>query len=198
MKLSTANFSSRAFTLVELMFAMVIGLAVAGPVLLLLFQTATEQRKGLVSATVEENAYVLESKLAICLHSASSDLGITPDYSSQLTDTNGTGLGFYKSIFFFTVTNGINVRANIKFDSTSGSVVYTPNVLTTAGQSVWMTNGLTTKLTKLWFSPGKNLDGSGDASLVNVILQMDDNGFSNQRTNTSSVYRNFSVQIRND
>jgi hypothetical protein len=63
-----------------------------------------------------------------------------------------------------------------------------------------MTNSPTVALTKLYFSTSFNLDGSQNNSLVNVVFQMNDNGFSQQSpiNNPASIMRNFSVQMRND
>ena len=45
-----------------------------------------------------------------------------------------------------------------------------------------------------------NPDGSQDNSLVNVMIQMDDNGYSHQNpiNNPASIYRAFSIKMRSD
>jgi len=63
----TAGISGRAFTLVELLVATAVGSTVAGAVLLLLCQTATEQRYGFSDMTVEEEAYELEADITSSL-----------------------------------------------------------------------------------------------------------------------------------
>jgi prepilin-type N-terminal cleavage/methylation domain-containing protein len=190
---------ARGFTLVELMVAMAIGLGLAGTVVLLLVQAATEQRHGFSDTTVEEKAYVLQASLAGCLRSMSASMGFSPNYSSSCYDTNGNFLG-YKSIFVFSPSNGVYTTASIAYNSTNGQVVYTPNVSVPTTQITWISNTATVDLTEFYFTTSFNPDGSQNNSLVNVAFQMNDNGFSRQGliNNPTSIFRNFSMQMRND
>jgi hypothetical protein len=192
-----AGKSSLAFTLVELMFSMAVGLGLAGTVMLLLVQAASEQRNGFADTTVEEQAYILEANITSCLRSMSANQGLTPNYSSGLY-SSGTFLG-WQSIFVFAPSNGVYTTASITYNSTTGQVIYAPNVAAT-GQIIWMSNSPSAALTELYFNPSANPDGSPNASLVNVAFQMNDNGFSQQGStnNPTSIFRNFSVQMRND
>jgi prepilin-type N-terminal cleavage/methylation domain-containing protein len=195
---TSAGVSRHAFTLVELMVAMVIGLGLAGSTVLLLVQSATEQRSGFADTTVEEKAYTLQANITSCLRSMSANQGLTPVYSSGVNNTNGTLLG-YQSVFVFYPTNGGYVTASISYNPSTGKVTYTPNVASPP-QVIWMTNGTSTELTEFYITTSFNPDGSQNNSLVNVVFQMNDNGFSQQGTinNPSSIFRNFSVQMRND
>lgn len=190
--------SQRGFTLLELMVATVIGASLAGVVLLLLSQAASEQRNGFADTTVEEQAYMLEANITACLRSMSANQGFTPNYSTAQLDTNGNLLG-YKSIFLFYPTNGAYTTATIAYSPSNGQVLFTPNIMVSSTQ-LWMSNGPCVALTELYFSCSFNPDGSQNNSLVNVAFQMNDNGFSRQnpRNNPTSVFRNFSVQMRND
>ncbi len=195
----SATGGQRAFSLIELMMALGIGLVLGGTVILLLLQAAKEQRKGMVNATVEQKAYGLQANITACLRSASANQGITPDYSSGLLDASGNLLG-YGTIFVFCPTNGGYLTGLIQYTRASGRVLYTPNVLTPSTQQLWMTNSQTAALTNLCFSTSFNPDGSKNSSLVNVRFQMDDRGYSqsNPTNNPASIYRSFSVQMRND
>jgi hypothetical protein len=203
MKTASTNFvsriSRRAFTLMEMMFATTIGLGLAGTVVLLLVQSATEQRNGFADTTVEEKAYMLQANITSCLRSMSASYGLTPNYSSGLVNSNGNLLG-YQTISVFFPTNGAYITATISYNASSRTVIYTPNDATPSTQIVWMTNSATAALTELYFTTSYNPDGSQNNSLVNVLFQMNDNGFSQQPTNnnTASIFRNFSVQMRND
>jgi type II secretory pathway pseudopilin PulG len=194
-----ARSSRQAFTLVELMIATAVGIGLAGMVVLLLLQASTEQRNGLANTTVEEQAYILQTDITSCLRSMSANQGLTPNYSSAFYNTNGSLLG-YQSVFVFQPTNGGYVTGYINYNAATGQVTYTPNIAAPSIQTQWMTNGACAVLTELCFSTSLNLDGSQDSSLVNVLLQMNDNGFSRQNptNNTAAIYRNFSVQMRND
>jgi type II secretory pathway pseudopilin PulG len=189
----------KAFTLVELMVATAVGVALSGTVVLMLVQSATEQRNGFSDTTVEEKAYTLEANITSCLRSMSADYGITPNYASIVTGTNGNPLE-YTSISMFYPTNGTYIVASISYNATNGQVLYTPNVSTPWAHVLWMTNSTSIALTEFYFSTSLNLDGSQNNSLVNVVFQMNDNGFSQQNptNNPASIFRNFSVQMRND
>ena len=204
MKTSSGNIgtqiSRRAFTLVELLVAAALGSVLAGTVLLLLCQTATEQRCGFADMTVEEQAYTLQANITSCLRSMSANQGMTPNYSSGLYNGSGNLLGYTSVFLFYPATNGTYITGNISYNSVSGTVTYTSNVLAPSIQTVWMSNNAAATLTELCFSSSFNLDGSQNNSLVNVLFQMNDNGFSQQNpvNNPASIYRNFSVQMRND
>jgi Tfp pilus assembly protein PilE len=195
-----ARIHRRAFTLVELLFATVIGMALAGIVMLLLVQSAAESRNGFADTTVEEKAYTLEANITSTLRSMSASMGFTPNWSSSLLASNGTSLNEYQMISTFYPTNGAYINATISYNSSNGTVIYTPNDAVPSTQIVWMTNSATAILTTLYFTSSLNLDGSQNNSLVNVVFAMNDHGFSQQPTNNNpaSVYRSFSVQMRND
>jgi prepilin-type N-terminal cleavage/methylation domain-containing protein len=195
----TDGLLQRGFTLVELLVAITVGVGLSGAVVMLLVRCATEQRNGLADTTVEAAAYALEANITGCLRSMSANQGLTPNYASAISDTNGNLLG-YQSVFVFYPSNGTYTTASISYDPSSGQVLYTSNTLTPSTQTLWMTNSAAVALTEFYFSTSLNLDGSQNNSLVNVVFQMNDNGFSQQSpvNNPASIMRNFSVQMRND
>jgi hypothetical protein len=129
----------------------------------------------------------------------SANMGVTTVGSSEVFDGSGNKLG-YQSIFVFTPFNGGYLMASIAYNSATGQVIYTPDVTSPSVQTVWMNNSSTAVLSQFYFNTTLNLDGSLNGSLVNVTFQMNDNGFSQQNptNNPASIYRNFSVQMRND
>jgi prepilin-type N-terminal cleavage/methylation domain-containing protein len=189
----------RAFTLVELMIATAIGVGLSGTVVLLLVQSATEQRNGFADISVEEQAYILEANITRCLRSMSANQGLTPNYSTGLHDPFGNLLG-YQSVVAFFPTNGAYLTATITYIASTGQVIYTPDVTSPSVQTQWITNNASAALTELYFSTSFNPDGSQNSSLVNVGFQMNDNGFSqrNPTNNPAGIFRTFSVQMRND
>jgi len=197
---SSGPAGRRAFTLMELMIASVIGLVLAVGVVGLLLQASAEQRRGLGDSTVEEKAYMLQTEITACLRSMSVNEGMQPNYTTAVDYPGTSNIMGYTSVNVFYPTNGSWITANITFNSTNGQVIYTPNVLASTSQILWMTNGATMLLTNLVFSPSFNSVGAQNNSLVNVQFQMNDNGYSNQNptNNVASVFRNFSVQMRND
>jgi hypothetical protein len=129
----------------------------------------------------------------------SANQGMSPVYSSAVYDYNGNCLG-YQSVSVFFPSNGAYITANINYNSTTGLVTYTPNVLAPSTQVIWMSNSPSAVLTELCFNTSQNMDSSQNSSLVKILFQMNDNGFSQQGTsnNLASIYRNFAVQMRND
>ncbi len=190
--------SRRGFTLVELMVSTGISVLLGGSVILLLVQSATEQRNGYAANTVEEQAYTLEANITSCLRSMSANQGISPVWSSAVL-INGITNG-YSSVVLFYPTNGAYIQESISFNASNGTAIYTPNTGIPTAQVIWMTNNVSASLTELYFSTSWNMDGSQNNSLITVTFQMTDNGFSqhNPTNNPANVYRTFSVQMRND
>jgi prepilin-type N-terminal cleavage/methylation domain-containing protein len=204
MKLGKVKFCSgtcrRAFTLVELMVAMSVGVILSGAVVYMLWQAATEQQRGYSDMTVEERAYILQANLTSYLRGMSSGLGMTVNSTNQfLIGTNVIG---YTTVYVFQPnTNGSSYKtAKISADLTKGTVVFTPDITVPGVSSLWFTNSANSVLRKLYFTTSQNLDGSANNSLVNVAFQMDDNGYSKQNStnNIANIYRSFSVQMRAD
>jgi len=193
-----SRFSRRAFTLVEMMFALIVGLGLSGTIMLLLVQAATEQKHGYADTTVEEKAYTLKANLTSTLRSMSASYGMSPVWSSA-TYSGATLLG-YQSISIWYPSNGSYTMGSITYYSLNGNVVYTPNVTIPSAQIIWMSNTPTASLTQCYFNTSSNPDSAANNSLVNVVFQMNDNGFSQQGTvnNPTTIFRNFSVQMRND
>jgi prepilin-type N-terminal cleavage/methylation domain-containing protein len=204
MKLASVNLHSkhcrRAFTLVELMVAAGIGVILAGTVVLLLVQAATEQQRGYSDTTVEESAYTLQANLTSCLRGTSAGFGMTASYSN--TFLSGTNVIGYTTIYVWqpNVDASVYTVGKISADVNNGLVTYTPNITIPANQTIWMTNRSGVVLRTLYFSSSQNLDGSQNNSLVNVTFQMDDNGYSQQNAtnNIANIQRSFSVQMRCD
>lgn len=203
-----ASFNSRrkqytsGFTFVELMVAMSIGLILAGTVVLLLLQAATEQRHGYSDATVEESAYTLQANIINVLRGSSSGLGVTLVPGTEVYNGAGTIVG-YNSIYVFKPnSNGTSfATSQITVNTNNGTVIYVPNIAVPANTVLWMTNHTGVVLRQLCFLGSFNLDGSPNNSLVNVSkLQMDDNGYSRQGStnNIANIQRSFVVQMRCD
>ncbi len=205
MKRVQPKFSSdscrRAFTLVELMVAMTVGLILGGTVVYLLVQAAKEQQRGYSDATVEEKAYTLQANIANCLRGMSCAYGVTGSPTNQIVNTN-TGYVTWTKIYAFQPnTNGSAfTTCSISGDPASGAVVYTPNIASPLNTVVWLTNSANVKLVRFWFETTQNFDLSNDNTLVNVVFELNDNGFSNQNAtnNIADIYRRFSVQMRCD
>jgi prepilin-type N-terminal cleavage/methylation domain-containing protein len=204
MKLASVNAGGRAgrraFTLVELMVAMSVGVILAGTVVLLLIQAGTEEQRGYADSTVEERAYILQSDLTGCLRGMSCGFGATISSTNQVF--NGTNFLGYTKIYVFQPNAAGNAFTTgmINADLATGAVVFTPNIGAPGTRVVWMTNSPNVRLGQFYFNTYPNLDGSQNNSLVYVTFQMDDNGYSRQNANDNiaNIERSFSVQMRCD
>jgi hypothetical protein len=184
------------------MIALGVGLPVAGAVVLLFVQAAFEQRRGLADTTVEENAYVLQSRITSCLRSMSASGGLTGVGSSAVYDASHSVIIGYQTVYGFQANptnSGSYTTEQISFNPSSGQVLYTPNMAASSNQIVWMkTNSPTLALRQLYLIA--HFDGSQNSSLVDVHFEMDDNGYSQQGTNNNlaDIDRSFFVQMRSD
>ena len=205
MKLSSVNAGGRtcrqAFTLVELMVAMSVGVILAGTVVLLLVQAGTEEQRGYADSTIEERAYILQADVTTCLRGMSCGYGATISSTNQeLNATNG--VAGYTKIYVFQPNAAGNAFTTgmINADLVTGAVVYTPNILVPGTTNVWLINSPNVRLDKFYFNTYPNLDGSQNNSLVYVTFQVDDNGYSRQNinNNVANIQRSFAVQMRCD
>jgi hypothetical protein len=192
---------ARAFTLPEVLVAGSIGVIITGFIMALLLDSGAEARMGFGVATVEDQAYYVEGQLTRNLHAMSANQGITPDQSTMCYAPNGSFLGYQGIYAFQILTNGTTVTEHIVFDPTHGTVTCVTNTAAAATSTVrWFTNSANCVVSNLWFNTSVNLDGSDNASLVNIGLEMNDNGYAEQNStnNCATIYRSFSVQLRGD
>ena len=186
----------RGFTLIELMVAVSVGtMVIAGPMLLLL-ESAREQRRGLADATVEQAAGKLQSQLVGYLRPMSANESVI--FSAPATNSAGAIIGF-TSIIMAAGPAPDYPRQQITFDAADGKVMYyldrsLPNtaILIVQNQSNMVVR-------QVCFSPSLKMDGTPDNALINVLIQLDDNGSSGRTVtpNPASIWRTFSVRMRN-
>jgi len=186
----------RGFTLVELMVAIAIGMVVLGSTMILLLESAKEQKRGLADATVEQAAADLESRLIGYLRVMSAREGII--FSVPAKDTGGNVIG-YSSIIGAQGPAPDYPRQQITFDANTGKVLFYANRTLTNAATMIIKNQRNLAVRQACFSPSLKLDGTTDNSLINVLLRLDDNGASGRTLspNPASVWRTFSVRMRN-
>ena len=197
---SSSRKSATGFTLPETLVATAIGVIITGFVSMLLLDSSMEARLGLGMATVEGQAYILQGTLTKNLHSMSANEGINPDNSAPYYAANGSLIGYTAIYAFLNNTNGTTTTEHIIYDPVHGTVTCVTNTAMPANVVTWFTNSSTCSISNLWFSASQNPDGSENASLVNVVLEMNDNGYAEQNptNNCASIYRSFAVQLRGD
>ncbi len=192
--------AASGFTLVELMVASGVGLLVVGAASLMLLQSAREDRRVLADATVQQAANVLESKLMALLRLMSATQSAA--FAQPVFDSGGNLLGFQCLV----VSRGAPpdyTPEEIVFQPATGRVVHYANCASTNNPDLlWATNS-SLALRRMDFLPSLKPDGTSDTSLINVTIDLDDNGYSqrqlyNASTNAATIWRTFSVKMRNN
>jgi prepilin-type N-terminal cleavage/methylation domain-containing protein len=193
--------TQRGFTLTELMVGMVAGLLIAGSMMLLLIQSAREQYRGVADATVEEVTATLQTEIIRCLRGMSANEGVV--FSSPATNSGAVYQGFQRVVMAHGPVPDYP-REDIRFDPQAGTLTYDPNLTITGNERVFLqsrTNAF--MLRNVCFFPSLKPDGSLDNSLVNVVIELDDNRSSRRPGLLSSpsyparVQRTFAVKMRN-
>ena len=175
----------QAFTLIEVLVASSIATFIMGATLLLLLESAQENRRGYADATVEEAAAGLEGQLLARLRVTSANEGIIFASPSSIIFARGPAPDF--------------PREQISFDATAGTVYYYSNRLVLSNGVSLYQNRTNIALRQLTFSPSIKPDGTTNAALINVLLKLDDNGSSGRSptNNPASIWRTFAVDMRN-
>jgi type II secretory pathway pseudopilin PulG len=190
----------RAFTILEFLVASSVAGLVAGTAMMLLIQSAKENRRGVADATVEQVSSDLENKIIQSLRVMSAGEGVV--FSSPATNSSGALLG-YQSIIVARGPAPDYPRQQISFSSATGKVLYNSNLASTNAATFLVKTNSCAMVRLLSFSPSLKTDGTPDNALVNVLIKMDDNSssrrFGSSRSNNPAiVWRSFAVKMRNN
>ena len=174
------------FTLIEMLVASSIATLLGGVILLLLLQSAREGRRGFADATVEEAVAGLQSQILAHLRITSANEGVIFASPSSVIFARGPAPDY--------------PREQITFNAGTGQVLYYSNRNTSTSQVVLHQNKPNVVLRQLGFSPSIKPDGTTNCALINVLINMDDNGASGRPAggNPASIWRTFSVEMRNN
>jgi hypothetical protein len=175
---------------------MAVGILVLGSAMVLLLESAREQRRSLADATVEQAAGKLQGQLIGYLRVMSAKEGVI--FSTPAKNASGTNIGFMNIIIAAGPSPDFP-RQQITFDPDAGKMVYYPNRLATNTAIVIFQKQPNLVLRQACFSPTLKLDGTPDNSLINVLFNLDDNKASGRTAtpNPASIWRTFSVRMRN-
>ena len=186
------------FTLAELIVASGVGTIIAGTMMLLLLQSAKEQYRGTADANVEQAAGELEHQVIRLLRTMSATEGVV---FTSLTTNNDVSFHGYQRIIVARGPTPDFPREEIRFDALNQRAVYDPNRAVTNNEQVLLESRPSAYvLRNLCFFPSLKEDGTPDNSLVNVIIEVDDNGSSRRHTvvNPAHIERTFAVKMRNN
>ena len=190
---------TRGFTLVEVMIASVIALFVVVGVIGIMLQVGVEQRRGAADALLEQQAGLLQDHMTLTLRSMSAREGA--HFTEPVLGAGGTPIGFGRVI----VARGTAPdfpREELRWDRSTGAAIHDPDRAQSGNERVVFDSNVSVVLRHLVFSPSIKPDGSPDASLIHVWMEMDDNAWGNRRTATgvatnTVVQRFFSIKMRN-
>jgi hypothetical protein len=182
-------------TMVEMLIAASIVVAVWGGMLTLVVEVAREQRAGLAGSTIEQKVDSLQDRLMSLLRNMSAGESVV--FGNPIAG----GDGFAKII----VAQGKapeHPREAITFDTISHSATYNQDLYHTGHEVSLFSPSPDITLRKLFFYPSLKPGGILDGSSLNVWIEADDNGLSGQRSlggliKTNTVVRSFSVWMRN-
>src|ERR1039457_673839 len=93
---SSRNRRCGGFTLVELMVASGVAVMVLGVTMVLLIESAKENRRGVADASVEQAASDLQSKIIFYLRGMSASEGVL--FSAPVTNGSGAVIGYQSVI----------------------------------------------------------------------------------------------------
>jgi hypothetical protein len=186
-------------TLVEMMLAAGVAVLVAGTATLMFLDCAKEDRRVFGDASVQEGANVLESKLLARLRVMSATQSAA--FAQPVFDTAGNLLGYQCVVVSQGPPPDYTPEA-IVFQPGAGQVVHYPNFANTNNPDLLLATNSSLALRRVDFLPSLKPDGTPDTSLINVTIDVDDNGYSqrqlyNASTNPATLWRTFSVKMRN-
>lgn len=183
-------------TLVEVMFAAVIGVSVISGLMMLMLQVVKEQRKTLANAALEQSAGKLQDQLSRTIRSMSETESVI---FGDMTVENGANV--YRKII---VAKGLSPdypREEIAFNTSYNTVVYDPNRAVSGDETYFFKTNSAVALRKLFFYPSMKPGGVPDSSTMNIWLELDDRGSSGRRMGnifkTNTIVRTFTVKMRN-
>jgi hypothetical protein len=188
----------QGFTVAELLIASSVGLLIGGVAGLLILESAREDVRSVADMAVEQAASDLEGRLVSCLRIMSARESVV--YTTPTEDEEDGYRGFQRII----VAQGPVPdfpRAELRFDAATGSAIYLSNRLVVGSQEVLMqSHSNRVVLRNLCFFPSVKADSTPDNSLVNIVIEVDDDGSSRRRTNSNParIQRTFAVKMRNN
>ena len=156
-RLSTSNPGNRAMTIMEMLIAASIVVAVWGGMLTLVVEVAREQRAGLAASTVEQKVDNLQDRLMSVLRNMSAGESVV--FGNPIAGGDGFGM--------IIVAQGKapeHPREEITFDSGNHSVIHNQDLYHTGHEVSLFSPASDITLRKLFFypslKPGGMLSGS--------------------------------------
>lgn len=186
------------FTFPEVLIAAVIGFGVASALLILVTSASWEQRRGLVNAILLREAGSLQDEITRLIRSMSISEGVL------LGQENPDQSQYHRRLIGARGVFPDHPREELRFDPETLSVHWNPDFTGgSATETTLFESTPTVRLRSLDFYLSQKAGFVPDASIVNVRLELDDDGASGQynpdgTAKVTSVVRTFSVRLRNE
>ena len=165
---------------------------------MLILEAAKEDARCVADMSVEQAAFNLESRVLGCLRIMSAREAVV--YTTP-TEEGAESYPGYQRIIVAQGPAPDYPRSELRFEPSTGRAIYLPNRDNSATQQVLMqSRSNSVVLRNLCFLPSVKADTTPDNSLVNVVIEMDDNGSGQRKVNTNfaRVQRTFCVKMRNN
>ncbi len=162
-------------TLVEVMMASALSGLALGALLVLVAQTAKEQRRGVVDASLQQQAGALEDKLVRLVRSMSAT------ESTLLADPIQPGSPMCRRVIMGRGPVPAFPREELSYDPTTFTLVYEPNRAVPGNKTTLFKPKDMVVLRGMYFFAAMKNDGSPDNSLLNVWMEFDDDGHAGRK-----------------
>jgi len=183
-------------TLVEILIAASIAVMVLTAFMLLVVETAKEQRWGLVETQLHAQSGLLQDKVTRWLREMSAT------ESAIFGDPLATGSPFYRRLIVAQGQAPAFPRQELVYNVGSKSLTLDPNRSLTGDETALYSGAASIKLRNMYFYPSMKQGGLPDSSSINVWFELDDDGTSGRikpdgTPRMVSVVRSFTVTMRN-
>ena len=180
------------FTMIELMFAAVIGLGVMAAMMQLVLMVARDQRLGLVEQSVFTRADQVQDSITQLVTYSSANAGVflaTPDGA------------FFHRLVFRTAVGAAN--RELVFDPDDQTLTYDPNIAISNDHRVVARSEGLARLVSVRFRAATKIGGIPDSSVILVELEVSDEGLGRRswrgdadEADWVTSTRSFSINLR--
>lgn len=188
--------AAAGYTVMEVMMAGSITVLVLGALLTLVLQLAKEQKFGLADGSVQQQAGLVEDQITQLLRS----MNVTE--STVFADPVSGSPGCFRRIIVAEGQAPVFPREELYFNPEKLVLVHDPNRSVGGDDVVLCKASAFATLRDLYFYPSLKTGNLTDSTAVNVVMKLDDDGYSMRKDSSGSikkmsVNRYFTVKFRN-
>jgi hypothetical protein len=196
-RLEQARRAAGGFTLTDFVVASGVAIICLTGLLALVLQVGEEQRRIVGDGTMQQEAGLLQDKLSVLIRSMSNTESVT--FGNPIASAPS----FYRRIIVARGEAPDYPREEICFNPTNHTVIHDPNRSASGDEVVLFTPSPTVVVRDLYFYPSLKVGGLIDSTTLNVVLEVDDDGYTSRKDATGNVvrtaiHRYFSVKMRSN